>query len=316
MNNGMGRTIALAMLLVYLSASSARSDNPATDKKVESQTSDQKKRAEKKAENAKPGDSQAETEQAKVRAAKVAAPKAAQNANAQNDAAVQQWQQQFRPMLASELRFVRQMCDLSVPQRPKIKSAGEAGLKKAAVDFALFQQGRRNVVAGAVGKNSQPNPRKTIHEAIEESLKESLPAGQLARYTAESDARTAQHKRAGILSVVSRLDGILCLTADQREKVTAALVSNCQNQCENWLAMHQFGDQYFPLIPDQYVVGHLTNEQKSVWQGLQKIEFGSYFGAQGPQELDDSEWWGEEPAKPEVPAILKSFGNLLKTLGP
>ena len=56
--------------------------------------------------------------------------------------------------------------------------------------------------------------------------------------------------------------------------------------------------QYFPVVPDQHVVSHLNAEQKSVWAGLQKVEFGFFSG--GGNVGDDDGWWGDEPAKADA----------------
>ncbi len=298
------RTTMLAVLMVCLSAITALADDPPAATKDKADT--QQAEIEKSTKTVVPADLKAEE---KNMAKTVAAVKAAQQGAAQNDAMVQQWLQQFRPILQTELTFIRQMCDLAKEQRPKIKAAGEASLLDAAMKFAKSQQPGRVRVGGAVA-NTQPEPRTIIREGLAQALKETLTPEQMARYTEEATARAAQHKRAAILSVVSRLDGLLCLTAEQREEISTALSSNWQDRWEQWLMMHQYGDQYFPLVPDQHVVAHLNDEQKSVWLALQKIEFG-FFGGHFAQQPDDAEWWGDEPAKPEAPAALKALGRLL-----
>ena len=59
--------------------------------------------------------------------------------------------------------------------------------------------------------------------------------------------------------------------------------------------LNNYGDQYFPSLPDQNIVPHLTKEQKSVWQGLQKIDFGiSFWGGGGQNEFNRDGWWGND----------------------
>jgi hypothetical protein len=47
------------------------------------------------------------------------------------------------------------------------------------------------------------------------------------------------------------------------------------------------------------VVSHLNVDQKSVWTGLQKVDFG-FWSNGGNGEVNDG-WWGDEPAKADAP---------------
>jgi hypothetical protein len=226
---------------------------------------------------------------------------------AQNDAQVQQLAQQYlnqlRPVLMTELEFIRQVCDLPKEQRPKVKAAGEESLKEAAKDFAKLQLSRRQVVHIHGVDNSQPEPRTTIRKGLAKALQKSLTTEQMTRYTEEAAKRVADRKQAAILWLVARLDGTLYLTADQREKISAAISSQWQEKWENWLAMYQYGDQYFPTVPDQCIVAHLSDDQKSIWGGLQKIEISIWnFGGGQVQAPDD--WWGDEPAEANANAAI------------
>jgi hypothetical protein len=231
----------------------------------------------------------------------------------QNDAMVQQWAGQFRPALLAELTFIRQTVELSKDQRPKIKAAGEASLVEAAKEFADFQQGRRVVQrrAGAPAA-TQPDPQSVIREGLAKSLKETLTAEQFAHFTEEINARNDHRKRAAILCVVSRLDGMLCLTAEQREAISSDLAAEWQERWEHWLSIQNYGDQYFPQVPDKQVDKHLTPDQKAVWNGLQKVDFG-FSPNHVAQQVEDAEWWdGEAAAKPAAPAMFKALGNWLR----
>ncbi len=217
---------------------------------------------------------------------------------------LQQWlpqfTEQYRPILATELNFIRQTCDLAPAQRPKIKAAGEASVKEAARRMAELQvKQMRGVMVGG-RDNSQPDPRRIIRDALAKVLNETLTPEQAAKYTQEATQRTALRKRAAILSVVARLDSTMCLTAEQRDKITQSISAGWQDKWEQWLMMSAYGDQYFPVVPDQMVVSHLNAEQKSVWSGLQKVDFGFWGGGNGQVENDG--WWGDEPAKAAAPA--------------
>ncbi len=256
---------------------------------------DEPKPAVKKAAETKPA-------QAEAKADKPAEPKKPADAReAQIDAQVQQWipqfTQQYRPILTTELNFIRQVCDLTPEQRPKIKAAGEASLKEAALKMAELQGGQMRGVARA--QNEQPNPQRTIRESIAKVLQDTLTPEQMAKYKAEATQRAALRKRAAIRCVVARLDGTLCLTAEQRDKISQSITAGWQDKWEQWLMLSVYGDQYFPMVPDQHVATHLDADQKSVWSGLQKVDFG-YYGGGGIAEADDG-WWGVEPAKADAP---------------
>ena len=210
---------------------------------------------------------------------------------AQNDAMMQQFLQQFRPHLMEELGFIRLVCsDLTKEQRPKIKAAGEAGLKKAAKQMADLQN-RQNRGLG-FQPNAQPEPRKMIREALAKALKETLTPDQMLRYSREATDRTAHRKQAAILSVVSRLDGSLYLTPKQRDAIFENIAANWQEKWEQWLMFSAYGNEYFPTIPDKIIVPQLNAEQKSVWNGLQKIEMGGWWGGNGQVQPNDG-WWGD-----------------------
>jgi hypothetical protein len=208
---------------------------------------------------------------------------------------IQQYVQLLLPSMWRELDFVRQVCDLTPEQRPKIKAAADAAVKAAAKN--LFQPQRQ-------GGSPPTAAAQAIHDGIHEALKKALTSEQLERYLAEDASRTAATKNATIRSVVSRLDGVMFLTTEQREEITAALNANWQRDWEHWLTMHQYGDQYFPQIPDQHVAPHLNSEQKVVWGGLQKtMIYGWHHN--GRQQAGDA-WWDANPAQPAKAAKGKS----------
>jgi hypothetical protein len=222
------------------------------------------------------------------------------NMAAQNDAMAMQFQQQFRPFLTEELNFVRLVCsDLSKEQRPKIKIAGEASLKLASKQMAEAQN-RQNQVRILGNKPVEvPEPRKMIREAIAGALQETLTEEQTVRYKHEAADRTALRKQAAILSVVSRLDGCLFLNEVQRTKIVTEISSNWQEKWEQWLMMSSYSPDYFPVLPDQYITTHLNADQKSVYQSLQKIDFGIWWGG-GIQVQQNDGWWGDEPGNAEA----------------
>lgn len=205
------------------------------------------------------------------------------------DAQVQQWigqfQQQYRPMLWTELNFIRLNCDLAVEQRPQVKAAGDAALKEIVRKMA-----ERQVRPNRVGQ-TQAEPRKAIRKALLDALEHTLSADAMQKFQLELNQRTERRKQAAILTVLARMDTALLLTEEQRTAIEKSLTSAWQEDWEQWLFIHIYGDQYFPTVPDQHVVPHLNKDQKAVWNTLQKINFGFWGG--GGQAIDVA-WWGDK----------------------
>lgn len=224
------------------------------------------------------------------------------------DAQVQQWipqfTQQYRPILMTELNFIRQMCDLKPEQRPKIKAVGEASVKEAVRRLAE-QQGRAVRGVNFVEREAAPaDPRRFILDAVAKALKETLTEEQMAKYSDESAKRTALRKRAAMQSAMALLDDNLCLTGEQRDKIIESVSAKWQTEWESWLMLSRSGGQYFPTIPDDLIVPHLNVEQKSVWSGFQKVNFGFWSG--DGQEQQNDGWWGDEPAKGAEPVRVNA----------
>ena len=220
--------------------------------------------------------------------------------DAQFDAMTQQFVQQLHPILKSELGFVRLICsDLTPEQRAKIRKPAEAALKDAAKQLAKHQN---QMQRGMAMRNNPTEGSKQIREAIHKAMKDTLTEPQYARYEEEATLKIATRKQTAISNLISRLDGQLYLTVDQRERISDSLTSKWQDGWEKWLAMmNMYGDRYFPTIPDQCVTPFLNTEQKLVWQSVQKVDFGAWWGGGGAMEnLDDDGWWGDEPAKNAV----------------
>ena len=225
------------------------------------------------------------------------------------DAQVQQWipqfTQQYRPILTTELNFNRQMCDLKPEQRPKVKAAGEAAVTQVVRRMAE-QQGRAMRGVNVVERETAapPEPRRFILDTLSKALKETLTEEQMTKYTDESAKRTALRKRAAMQCAVALLDANLCLTVEQRDKITESVSAKWQSEWESWLMLSQYGGQYFPEIPDDLIVSHLNVEQKSVWNGFQKVSFG-HWGGDGQEQQNDG-WWGDEPAKGAEPVRVNA----------
>ena len=178
---------------------------------------------------------------------------------------------QLRPMMASELTFVRFVCpDLTKEQRAIVRTAAEESLKRSADQLAAAQM----------------NPD---HEQVVGVLTE----GQYGQFAEQAADRVAQRQRAAILCVVARLDGSLYLTRDQRDKIMESLKAHWKSSWEQWIRISDFDDHYLPMIADDCIAIYLDETQKPVWSELQKLDFGDTWDVDDVPTDFDNGWWGE-----------------------
>jgi len=215
------------------------------------------------------------------------------DARAQNDAQLQQYVQLLQPAMWQELNFIRQVCELTPEQRPKIRAAADVAVKEGAK--AVLQPQRANV-NGVMVMRSQPTAgTQAIHDSLHEALKKTLTSEQLEQYEAEDAKRVEATKQSTILGVVAQLDAALYLSKEQRAKIVANLDKNWQREWEQWAIVYQHNGQYVPQVPDQHVAPLLNEEQKLVWSGLQKVSFNSWHN-NGQRQNDDA-WWNPQGVK-------------------
>lgn len=210
---------------------------------------------------------------------------------------LQQFTQQYRPVLRAELHLVRTVCGLTNDQRRKIHQAGETALKESATKSAEMQvKMMRGVAAGQM-----PDMRKSIQDAVSAAVKKHLSADQAARYDAEIEERIANQKRVAVRNSVAMLDEELCLSADQRERISESMSAHWSDNWIQSIELFQYGRQFLFPIPDQCILPFLNETQKAVWQGnretRQNFFGGAFFGgvALDNEPLDDP-----EPAAPEA----------------
>jgi hypothetical protein len=202
------------------------------------------------------------------------------------DAAAQQIAQQYRPTLDAELAFVRQICgEIPIAQRKAIKAAGEVALQDAADRMAGQQRQPGRLTRQ---KLAATNPVTIIRNALDRAVNETVSQGVSQHYRDEAARRIAIRKRAAIGNVVARLDVLLCLNEQQRIDIADSLAENWDVSGENW-ARFSFPGSYAPQIANQHLKC-LSPDQRSLWSGLQKIDFamGAPNGADPPP---DDGWW-------------------------
>ena len=236
---------------------------------------------------------------------------------ANEDAVMQQWLQQFRPTLVNELDFIRVTCEVPKEHRPKIKKAGEDTLRESVKQIAKGQNGggaRWHVNGLEMSVNAPLQVREAIAKGIEPALREAISPEEMAEYQKECAARSEHRKHAAILCAVTRLDAALFLTTEQRDAIVDSLHKGWKPEWEQWIGLSSYDAVYQAMIPDNHLIGHLNEKQRTVWNGLQKVQPGIH--NRGVQNQDDG-WWDnappKQPAQAPVPAggLLVPFQRLL-----
>src|SRR5262249_12872811 len=92
-----------------------------------------------------------------------------------DDGRVQQYIQLLQPTMWRELDFVRQTCNLTPEQRPKVKSAADAAVKEAAKAMLKPQRQPTTMIA-----------TKAVRDGIQDALKQTLTADQLELFKTEA----------------------------------------------------------------------------------------------------------------------------------
>jgi|GEM_PF-5424090 len=209
------------------------------------------------------------------------------------DPLIAQFTQQFRPVMRSELHFIRKLCEPTPDQRKSLAEQGEKALKAVATKFAKIQH-QMNTGRWQWGSES-PIVRQLLEELLLDNLKATFSEDQVTRYRHEINERTNLLKQVAVPNLVATLDQTLVLSTDQREKISDSLMKNWDRSWCLSLEYVQLFDQYFPNIPDTLVVPYLDTIQKNVWSGMQKNQR-IFLGIANPGNIrfDESAFQEEE----------------------
>ena len=182
------------------------------------------------------------------------------------DDQVQQYVQQFRPMVRTEYYFIRNVCDLTKEQRKQVAREGERAVLAAARRFAEEQQKmmRGGWRPGTRAARSPAAPRGGAGKSVPPLLT----SAQAARYKEELEKRVASRKQVALDNLVAKLDQDLVLDSEQREKISSSLSSHWNDAWCQSLQMLMNIENFFPNIPDNLIVPFLTEHQKTSWQRI------------------------------------------------
>ncbi len=183
----------------------------------------------------------------------------------------------YRPVLKVELSFANRVCDLSDEQLQASMAEGKAALAKFAANpkNANVQQGV--FLFNAFGQASaSERPRDALEKLLQEKISATLNEEQREVYKLELRDRGLFRRRAIIGVLVGNLAQKLDLNAEQSEQIGESLEEKWSSNWAPDLEMiENYGQQYFPQVPNNIIVPHLDADQKKLWNGLQKVNFSS-----------------------------------------
>jgi len=234
---------------------------------------------------------------------------------ANRDNLIQQWTTQGRPMVRAELIFVRNICKLDRDQFRQInRDAGEV-LKDVVTKMVDGQLQPRAIVRAVPPAGGRPQPArpaqanpdggKLLQDGLAALMKKDLSPEQWSRYQAELDKRLAGRKEAAVRFLLDSLDRDLYLSDQQRARLTESLSAQWDDGWNIYLDYVLFGNQFFPMGIDPLVSPVLTDTQKKVWQGFQRVGGFWGFGGMGGGFTNDGDALEAElgEAKPRNPAL-------------
>ena len=141
-----------------------------------------------------------------------------------------------------------------------------------------------------------------LADGVAAVMKKNLSAEQWARYEPEKLKRDENRKSTTIRYFVDAIDRELYLSPRQCEQLAALLKQNWEPAWSMYLENHLFGNKYYPITIDPLVTPLLSDAQKKVWGGVQKV--GVYWGFAGMlagfvNDRDGLEIELGEPARPD-----------------
>ena len=182
--------------------------------------------------------------------------------------------QQLRPILQVELSFAKRAAQLDDNQvktlveniRPKFITVARRYTKNQNQLHGVMVFGNRPV------GNQAKSPRDAIAEEVAAQIKQVANEAQQEAFEAEVQARHDFRKRAALDQLVALFDEALMFTPEQCEAIRKSLEQRYQSSwADNVEAIGQFSQGYYPIIPAAAITPHLTEDQKRIWQRLQKV---------------------------------------------
>jgi hypothetical protein len=203
---------------------------------------------------------------------------------------------QVRLILVHELQLIRQVDGLTPEQRTKIKPAILASFLKANAD-------RDEKLAKDPNWDGYVEVRDAVRATLRPTLETTLTLEQMKRYDERCVERAAQRKRAVILLGVARLDVALCLSAEQRERISRQLAADWDDSWEQWVEFGVLCGEHQLGFPETSIVPHLHERQAAQWREATKFSPAESWMFYIGQDEDSKEWWADDPDLPAGPVV-------------
>jgi hypothetical protein len=208
--------------------------------------------------------------------------------NAQQPAAAdpaKQTQEQLAKKIRQEMRFLRQVVDLSPEQDQRLSAFDVAKLDDIRIQQRKVAPGV-DFLGGQVRIPSAPtaiDPLKMrqIERAFEKEVAAVLTPKQHVVYVKEKKLRDEFGIETAVRGVLIILDRKLGLSREQRAAIYSSLIQ--------WggitsfdITPYESNHQYLPPIPDSVLDEHLSESQRTVLKSTARIDFGDHMQFQTP----------------------------------
>jgi hypothetical protein len=218
---------------------------------------------------------------------------------------MQQFKAQFEPQLKVELSFINRVCKLNEAERRKLITKSKTWLESFIRDFAA-RGGQPNVEGMWFGGGPQPpDPRASFDAGLQQLVAAELSKEHAKLYADECKSRAAFEKDVAVDNLVTKIDGELMLSRNQREELRDSLAKNWQDSWAPKIEFFMMGADMWPNVPDQFIRPHLTPAQVTAWSRLNKQSGNMFWGGnlamqnQVIEDIDLDE--GEEKPAEEEP---------------
>lgn len=219
--------------------------------------------------------------------------------------------QQLKPVLVVELSFAKRAASLDDQQVEQLVAAMKPKFKEVARQYL----NNNNHLNGVVFFGNRPrreeskDPRQTIVDEVATQIVPIAREDQLEAFKREVEARKEFRKQAALDRIVVLYDEALVLAPEQRKKVRDSLEKHFEpSWADNVEALGQFSQGYYPMVPDLAVTPHLSDDQRRVWQRMQKVSASVGIGNNmwGSATIDDIDL-GKDfiPQQPQVEPFVE-----------
>jgi hypothetical protein len=223
----------------------------------------------------------------------------------------QQMRAQLEPMLKAELSFANRAAELNDDERRTLIAGSKKWFEEFIGPFVEKQDPNQRQMMLQAGNGiwfggqapSRDDPRKSIQTGVAKLVSDTLPKEKRDKYKEECRKREEFVRLATVDNLVTRIDEKVILSADQRKKVTDALIKHWDENSAPQLEAFAISATIWPGIPDQWVLPELTESQQAVLSRINRTSGRVFIGGMGfgmgGEVIDDIEF-DDTPAPAET----------------